>query len=431
MFSSQSAELSLNIPCRATTAVTADRVDNRFLVGSSKVVPPPVAAADNDNHAADDMARMTALTANELHAVRFHSDINELGLDGSVTHPTGPVHCMASSPTDATLVATSTLAGVAKLWKLPHELMEASHAYEDDVLDEDPTGSSSHMPSHIGSSNQNKGELQELSHIDGIIADMAWKRLDVEATAPTSPSSVNSSSTSAGDLITVDRSGHTVQLWDVEFEKATSAKVMDDFASTMPRRRPPFPKVAWDPHTPHAAAVTHGSSVRLLDWRTSNREGLTLSAATTTTSSSSFLAHRSSAAVVDLDYNPNKPYVLATAGTDGTMHVWDCRATAHQTLLCRGAHRHWISTLQYNPFHDQLVVSTGTDSLANLWRISSPSSAPLLDETDARVQAYEHADAVYGAAWGNADAWVYLTVGYEGKAVLHHVPSKEKYLILL
>jgi hypothetical protein len=57
-----------------------------------------------------------------------------------------------------------------------------------------------------------------------------------------------------------------------------------------------------------------------------------------------------------------------------------------------------------------------------------------LSETSAanvRVSRHEHSEAVYGASWGAADAWIYACVGYDGKFVLNHVPSKEKYKILL
>jgi hypothetical protein len=47
-------------------------------------------------------------------------------------------------------------------------------------------------------------------------------------------------------------------------------------------------------------------------------------------------------------------------------------------------------------------------------------------------QQYEYSDAVYTTAWGANDAWIYLTISYQdGKAVLQHVPSTEKYKILL
>ena len=161
----------------------------------------------------------------------------------------------------------------------------------------------------------------------------------------------------------------------------------------------------------------------------------------------------------------------------------DLRSARRPLLVCTGGHSHWSWNVLYNPFHDQLVLSTGTDSMVNLWRVSSVSSAPLLtlnddddddehhdqdnrnegggggnhchhhhgkdenkdnnnsnnnrnlSETAAHnvlVGRMEHtADACYGAAWGAADAWIYVTVGYDGKVVLSHVPSKEKYKILL
>lgn len=53
------------------------------------------------------------------------------------------------------------------------------------------------------------------------------------------------------------------------------------------------------------------------------------------------------------------------------------------------------------------------------------------DEADMRVTRHEHVDSVYDMAWGAADAWIYVSVGYDGKVVLNHVPSNEKYKILL
>jgi len=139
-------------------------------------------------------------------------------------------------------------------------------------------------------------------------------------------------------------------------------------------------------------------------------------------------------------------------------------------LVGRGGHSHWTTRVCYNPFHDQLVLSAGTDSLVNLWRCSTISSAPLLTFDDeqqqqqqqqqqpyhelqqkqssdsqhsqhtqqqlsmgpnVRVSRYEHLDSVNSIAWGAADAWIYMSASYDGKVVLNHVPSKEKYKILL
>ena len=48
-----------------------------------------------------------------------------------------------------------------------------------------------------------------------------------------------------------------------------------------------------------------------------------------------------------------------------------------------------------------------------------------------RVSRYEHMDSVNAITWSAADAWCYLSASYDGKVVLNHVPSKEKYKILL
>jgi hypothetical protein len=114
----------------------------------------------------------------------------------------------------------------------------------------------------------------------------------------------------------------------------------------------------------------------------------------------------------------------------------------------------------------------------NLWRISSISSAPLIDlggssadddfagadddhshddnpvvgsfenvgentedadgvgtdggnAPDVRVTKMEMREAIYDLTWSAADPWLFVTLGYDGNVVLNHVPSKEKYKILL
>ncbi len=43
----------------------------------------------------------------------------------------------------------------------------------------------------------------------------------------------------------------------------------------------------------------------------------------------------------------------------------------------------------------------------------------------------QHEECVYGAAWSPADAWVYCSLSFDGRAIVSHVPSTEKYKILL
>lgn len=147
-----------------------------------------------------------------------------------------------------------------------------------------------------------------------------------------------------------------------------------------------------------------------------------------------------------LDYNPNRPKVFCTGGDDGLIKFWDLRKcggdrTKSKPLKILLGHTHWVSVVKYNPFHDQLVLSGGSDTLANLWRVSSISSAPLLEfddgatgtggASDIRVAKLENPDSVYDVAWSAGDAWVFACLSYDGQVVVNHVPSKEKYKILL
>ncbi|RLO05620.1 hypothetical protein DYB28_005087 [Aphanomyces astaci] len=120
-----------------------------------------------------------------------------------------------------------------------------------------------------------------------------------------------------------------------------------------------------------------------------------------------------------------------SATVDESIVTWDVRSGKYVAF-----HR------PYNRFHDQLVLSSSSDSSVNLWRVSSISSAPLLDEStdaggidigDAKISTHDgdHEDSVYAVAWGSQDSWVYVSLSYDGRVVLNTVPSTEKYRILL
>ena len=91
----------------------ADKIESRFFVGSSSLKQP-----------------------NFLHVTRYHSEVNELGLDASIPHETGPVGSICSSPTDSSLVLTAAeQCSSAVLWKIPKHIVQESGGfdYDDDV----------------------------------------------------------------------------------------------------------------------------------------------------------------------------------------------------------------------------------------------------------------------------------------------------------
>jgi len=278
--------------------------------------------------------------------------------------------------------------------------------------------------------------------------------------------------TSTSTNTTQGKTSVKLERWDVTIgcESVSTLDCNNDYKDSSLRRSSGCGRICWDPHDLDAMAVVLGMNVGIYDLRSMDCQ-LTLKN-----------CHRYG--ICDLDYNPNRPNVIVTGGEDGLIKFWDLRKTSSSTFsdmndspikVIRGAHSHWVTSVKYNKCHDQLILSGSTDATVNLFRVGSISSAPLLaditdsgnsnnensgdypnhDSTaatsnnngssshkssadgveapDIRVKKHDdHKDSVYNITWGgNADAWVYASLGYEGRVVLNHVPSTEKYKILL
>jgi len=198
--------------------------------------------------------------------------------------------------------------------------------------------------------------------------------------------------------------------------------------------------IAWDPHSENSFAAVHDTTLQIVDTREFDV--------------SSKRCHAHSESIRDVDYNPNKPLMLLTAGNDRKIKFWDLRNLKNPVRTLSNGHSHWIWSARYNPFHDQLILSSGSDYLVNLWRVASCSSAPWIgslddnnhdrdsnndesssyesDPPDVKVRTIDqHEESVYAVAWSAADAWIYCSLSLDGRVLLNHVPSTEKYKILL
>jgi WD40 repeat protein len=459
MFSNQCAELSFKMPVSAVDAVRGDRGSSRFFVGTSSV------RSSEDNH---------------LHLIKFYSEANQLGTTATLSHTTGPIRKIVTCPTDKSMLltiaedtTTSRNSSKATLWKIPSDVLEKVMDEGDNDLDYDE--------------DVNEGDDQ-FRGPNNVLTMEEQAKLSSSSSSSSEPTSASSSSmadicwrggwddepSTHGDVMTLHDDG-TLTQWDVAFGSVSSTRVtnIQQTTTNQAQRWDMPPRMAWDPHHADITAVSAGTMVQLVDWREPP----------TSSSNTSCPHHRYG--VTDLDYNPNKPHMLVTSGKDGLIKFWDLRKASssyqdddhpssakprlkkqHPLMVARGGHRHWATRVSFNPFHDQLVLSGGTDTVVNLWRMSTISSAPLvmLDETtrtlfedeqensnplsnnndtneessagipegpNVRVSRYEHMDSVNAITWGAADAWIYLSASYDGKVVLNHVPSKEKYKILL
>jgi len=242
-----------------------------------------------------------------------------------------------------------------------------------------------------------------------------------------------------------------VRLWDMTHD----LKKLDNIGTcTLPGNRTSTKAACWDPHHVAEFATGHGENIAVIDLRSmkvmrkiDQAHGL---------------------AVRDIDYNPNKPYHVVSGGQDRKIKFWDFRKTLEPVKVIT-AHTHWVNSVQYNKFHDQLVLASSTDSFVSLWRLSSISSAPLLEVDDDDENASkedesaeseeraslsrggtptdsvvgsssddglvkffdDHSESVYSVAWGATNAWIFASLSYDGNFVVNHVPSSEKYKILL
>ena len=218
--------------------------------------------------------------------------------------------------------------------------------------------------------------------------------------------------------------------------------------------------VAWDPHHANEVAAAVDGSVLCFDLRSRERSHAVERAVFGNGAAGAGLCVRA------LSYNPNKPWFIATGGDDFRVRCWDLRKASGGPVKTLEGHSHWVTGVAFNPFHDQLLLSCGSDAQTNLWRVSSISSAPLLELDEAeggevsgagegasgdgqsapgtsdlqparhradaalRVQR-DNGESVCAIAWSMRTAWVYASLSYDGRVVVSQVPSAEKYKILL
>eukprot|EP00457_Paulinella_chromatophora_P011449 gb/GEZN01011590.1/.p1 GENE.gb/GEZN01011590.1/~~gb/GEZN01011590.1/.p1 ORF type:complete len:376 (+),score=42.58 gb/GEZN01011590.1/:22-1128(+) len=231
----------------------------------------------------------------------------------------------------------------------------------------------------------------------------------------------------ASQLATMDN--QSIRLWKLDESSGQAVSKLETKQKQAPVGSGGVGACTWDPHHAMTLAATNGKGLKVWDLRTS-KEGQEVPN-----------AHEG--LIRDLDYNPNKIHHIVTGGEDCKIRIWDLRKPKKSLRLLGGegqGHTHWVTSVKYNRFHDQLLLSGATDSSVLLWSVVSVSSAPLGDledptnskEGDRLLNKYdEHEKSVYGVAWSWFMAWVFASVSWDGRFVISHVPSAEKYKILL
>ncbi|KAF9206842.1 U3 small nucleolar RNA-associated protein [Podila verticillata] len=244
---------------------------------------------------------------------------------------------------------------------------------------------------------------------------------------------------------------YRICIWDINIKQGT-AKLTGSIE--IPDRKFKFTSAVLNPHAQEVVAI-YGRSIQ--GW---NLSSLKPTFAITDAQPSLLLC---------IDYNPNRPFQIATGGDDCKVRIWDVRDTSKGPIMSIQDHTHWVWSVAYNKFHDQLVLTSSSDCQVNLQSIVSISTGAdykygeISDaeeedtdkDDDAQEQTHpeyvtpmrtltplmaisefaqafdQHEDSVYQVAWSSVDPWLFLSLSYDGRAVMNQVPSEEKFKIIM
>ncbi|RLN92552.1 hypothetical protein BBJ28_00007100 [Nothophytophthora sp. Chile5] len=418
---------------RSLEAVLAEKDRAQFLVGTSSLHQPNQVPRRLLTRLQLYAPLRSLSFAAQIHLIEVDDATNDVATRQVFRHP-GEVLSLAPSPSDSRLLVACgkqrDQAAEASLWRLPDAADEAQDPQEDG----DGGDASSVRPQELTPLAVFPAQKLPVSECVSPSVDLLWIATDLKTSCVLYGRVVWGAQ---GDATTL-ASAHETLLRTWRLDAGGSVEAQDklelDVSMLGGATQRGARALAWDPHHEAQLAFALGGSVRTWDLRAKGEAAGVED------------AHPSAA--LALAFNPNKPFALASGGDDGKLKFWDLRY-ARKPVLALAAHSHWVWSVRYHPQHDQLLLSGGSDATLALWRVSSISSAPLvelderdlMDETAAGGAAVadtlirrvdEHEDAVYAASWAaGGDAWLFASVSYDGRLAVNHVPSTEKYKILL
>jgi WD40 repeat protein len=126
--------------------------------------------------------------------------------------------------------------------------------------------------------------------------------------------------------------------------------------------------------------------------------------------------------VLDVAFNPNKPWWICTGGRDGFLRCWDARNPRAAAEFRAGSH--WVTRTIPSASHEQLILTAGTDSKVRIF-----NSAVFAFQTEGKlregkiIQSVRQDDSVYSAAWAANNPWVFASVSYKGQVNVCQLPT--------
>jgi len=124
-----------------------------------------------------------------------------------------------------------------------------------------------------------------------------------------------------------------------------------------------------------------------------------------------FCGHK--AAVLDIDFNPFNPSVIASVAEDGYGYVWEipegglkANASSGDALQTLKGHKRKVGTVNWHPTASNILATSSTDYTVKVWDVNVGKAV-----TDAK----DHTDSIGSVAW-NYDGSVMATACKDKKA---------------
>jgi coronin-1B/1C/6 len=116
------------------------------------------------------------------------------------------------------------------------------------------------------------------------------------------------------------------------------------------------------------------------------------------------------AEVLDIDFNPFNPNIIASASEDGYAKVWQIpdgglNETLTQAAQSLSGHKRKVGTLNFNPVASNVLATTSTDFTVKIWDI---------ERGDSINDVSGHSDIIQSSAW-NYNGQFYATASKDKK----------------
>ncbi|KAI0048122.1 WD40 repeat-like protein [Auriscalpium vulgare] len=209
----------------------------------------------------------------------------------------------------------------------------------------------------------------------------------------------------------------TVKLWNPEHPRALT---------TLQAHHACVYQALFSPHHPGLLATcSTDGTVRLFDLR-APALAPSSNAFTAPLAAPALTVPASGTEVLALDWNKYRPLVLASAGIDKAVRVWDCRmvrlggatvgevgGVAESTMM---GHEYAVRKVQWSPHRPDMLASASYDMTCRIWTTNPPQGMPHL----ARIHD-AHTEFVVGTAWSLFDEGLLVSCSWDCKVDVFRV----------